>query len=66
VAISLAFATEVAVSLAFATEVAVSLTFTDAPVYVFYCVLSACVPNEGALKQSTRALLAHKRGYPAP
>lgn len=39
------FATEVAISLAFATEVAVSLTFTDAPVYVFYCVLSACVPR---------------------
>jgi hypothetical protein len=39
------FATEVAISLAFATEVAISLAFADAPVYVFYCVLSAFVPR---------------------
>ena len=34
-----------AISLAFTTEVAIGLAFADAPVYVFYCVLSACVPK---------------------
>jgi len=59
------FATEVAISLAFATEVAISPTFADAPIYILL-LCPFCLRAEGALKQSTRAMLAHQRSYPAP